>query len=71
MRQKSQTRQTASEKTIKDIRRHLISRRTLRIFRNQAMAEWKFVTSAASSVLALSFGRLIQVNLTDPEKAVR
>ena len=30
-----------------NIQRHLISRRTLRIFRNQAMAEWKSVTSAA------------------------
>ena len=30
-----------------NVQRHLISRRTLRIFRNQAMAEWQTVTSAA------------------------
>jgi transposase-like protein len=30
-----------------NIQRHLISRRTLRIFRNQAMAEWQTVTMAA------------------------
>ena len=30
-----------------NVQRHLISRRTLRIFRNQTMAEWKAVTSAA------------------------
>jgi transposase-like protein len=30
-----------------NVQRHLISRRTLQIFRNQAMAEWKSVTSAA------------------------
>ena len=29
-----------------NVHRHLISRRTLRIFRNEAMAEWKSVTSA-------------------------
>ena len=28
-----------------NVQRHLISRRTLQIFRNQAMAEWKSVTS--------------------------
>ena len=30
-----------------NVQRHLISRRTLRIFRNQALAEWRIVTSAA------------------------
>ena len=30
-----------------NVQRHLISRRTLRIFRNQAMVEWKIVTAAA------------------------
>ena len=30
-----------------NVHRHLISRRTLRIFRNQAMTEWKIVTKAA------------------------
>jgi len=30
-----------------NVQRHLISRRTLRIFRNQAMAEWQTVTTAA------------------------
>jgi len=30
-----------------NVHRHLISRRTLRIFRTQAMAEWQTVTSAA------------------------
>ncbi len=30
-----------------NVHRHLISRRTLRIFRNQAMAEWQIVTTAA------------------------
>ncbi len=30
-----------------NVQRHLISRRTLRIFRNQAMKEWKVVTTAA------------------------
>ena len=30
-----------------NVQRHLISRRTLRIFRNQAMAEWQTVTMAA------------------------
>ena len=30
-----------------NVHRHFISRRTLRIFRNQAMAEWKSVTTAA------------------------
>jgi transposase-like protein len=30
-----------------NVHRHLISRRTLLIFRNQAMPEWKIVTKAA------------------------
>ena len=30
-----------------NVHRHLISRRTLRTFRNQAMAEWQIVTTAA------------------------
>jgi len=30
-----------------NVQRHLISRSTLRIFRNQAMAEWQTVTMAA------------------------
>ena len=30
-----------------NVHRHLISRRSLRIFRNQAMAEWQIVTTAA------------------------
>lgn len=30
-----------------NLHRHLISRRTLRIFRNQATAEWQFATAAA------------------------
>ena len=30
-----------------NVHRHLISRRTLRIFRNQAMAEWQTMTTAA------------------------
>jgi len=30
-----------------NVQRHLITRNTLRIFRNLAMAEWQIVTSAA------------------------
>ena len=50
-----------------NVQRHLISRKTLRQFRNEAMSVWQTVTAAARPKLPARFTRLRFDNVTAPD----